>query len=222
MDVGVADRCRDRRLVPPAHRADLRRRAAGRARHPRRQGDDRHLAPDHDRHPCPGRAPRRATDHAAGPPARTCCRTSSPRSAPCQPPASPRRRAPRAREAATGTQSPGHGPEGQTTERPEPANPARHWAAVMPAGLSAPFPAGIPPPAISSGDLDQYGHRHRAALRGVAVKERQVRRVGQAAADQHPVPRRGGRRPRPFVVAVALAAAPARAGLPRAGRDQPG
>ena len=65
------------------------------------------------------------------------------------------------------------------------------------------------------GDADQDGQRDRAALRGVAVVERQVRWVGQAAADQQPVPRRGGADPRPGVVAVALAAAPARAGLPR-------
>ena len=34
-------------------------------------------------------------------------------------------------------------------------------------------------------------------FRDVGVEERQVSGVGQAAADQHPVPRGGGRRPRP-------------------------
>ena len=72
------------------------------------------------------------------------------------------------------------------------------------------------------GDRDQARQGHRPALRGMAVEERQVRRAGPAAAEQHPMPRRGGRGPGPRVVAVALAAAPARAGLPRGGRDQPG
>ena len=44
----------------------------------------------------------------------------------------------------------------------------------------------------------------------------------QAAADQHPVPRRGGGGPRPGVVAMALAAGAARAGLPRRARRHRG
>ena len=43
------------------------RRTAGRARHPRRQGDDRHPAADTDRHPRAPGQPRRAADHAPGP-----------------------------------------------------------------------------------------------------------------------------------------------------------
>ena len=72
------------------------------------------------------------------------------------------------------------------------------------------------------GDRDQARQGHRPALRGMSVEERQVRGVGPAAAEQHPMPRRGGRGPGPRLVAAALAAAPARAGLPRGGRDQPG
>src|SRR5690242_4941228 len=71
-------------------------------------------------------------------------------------------------------------------------------------------------------DLDQHGQGDRPAGWGVAVEERQLRWVGQAAADQHVVPRRAGRGPGPFVVAVALAARPARARLPAAGRHQAG
>ena len=63
----ASHRRRDRRLAAPAHRPDIRRRTAGRARHPRRQGDDRHLAPDTDPHPRPAGEPRRAADHAPGP-----------------------------------------------------------------------------------------------------------------------------------------------------------
>src|SRR5271157_2008034 len=66
MDVGVADRRRDRRLAAPAHRPHFRGRAGGRPRGPRRQGHDRHLAPGTDRHPGPAGRPRRAADHAAG------------------------------------------------------------------------------------------------------------------------------------------------------------
>ena len=53
------------------------------------------------------------------------------------------------------------------------------------------------------GHRDQGRQRRRPALRDMAVVESQVRRVGEAAADQHPVPRRGGGGPRPGVVAVA-------------------
>ena len=66
------------------------------------------------------------------------------------------------------------------------------------------------------GYLDQHRQGHRPACRGVAVEERQISRIGDAAADQQPVPRRGCRQPRPLVVAVAFAARPARAGLPAA------
>ena len=72
------------------------------------------------------------------------------------------------------------------------------------------------------GHRDQDRQRHRPALRHMAVEERQVSGVGQAAADQHPVPRRGGGGPRPGVVAAALAAGAARAGLPRRGRHHRG
>jgi hypothetical protein len=72
------------------------------------------------------------------------------------------------------------------------------------------------------GHRDQHGQGDRPAGWGVAVEVRQLRRVGQAAADQHVVPRRAGRRPGPFVAAVALAARPARARLPAAGRYHAG
>ena len=67
-------------------------------------------------------------------------------------------------------------------------------------------------------DQDRQGHRPG----GVAVEERQVIGVGDLAADQQPVPRRAGRDHRPLVITVALAAPPAGAGLPAAGRDEPG
>ena len=70
------------------------------------------------------------------------------------------------------------------------------------------------------GGPDQDRQGRRPAFRDMAVEERQVSGVSQAAADQQPVPRRGGRGPRPGVVAVALAAGPARAGLPRLLRYQ--
>ena len=41
-------------------------------------------------------------------------------------------------------------------------------------------------------DHDQCGQGHRASGRGVAVEEGEVTRVGAAAADQRPVPRRPG------------------------------
>src|SRR6266536_1775178 len=65
------------------------------------------------------------------------------------------------------------------------------------------------------GHRDQGRQRRRPALRDMAVVEGQVSGVGEAAADQQPVPRRGGGDPRPPVVPAALAAGPARAGLPR-------
>jgi len=56
----------------------------------------------------------------------------------------------------------------------------------------------------------------------VSIEERQVGRVADAAADQHMVTRRAGRYHRPFIVAVALAARPAGAGLPRRFGHEPG
>ncbi len=72
------------------------------------------------------------------------------------------------------------------------------------------------------GHRDQGRQRRRPAQRHMAVVEGQVRCVGEAAAGQQPVPRRGGGGPRPLVVPAALAARPARAGLPRRGRDHRG
>ena len=59
------------------------------------------------------------------------------------------------------------------------------------------------------GHRDQGRQRRRPALRHMAVVEGQVSVVGEAAADQQPVPRRGGGGPRPPVVPAALAAGPA-------------
>jgi hypothetical protein len=39
-----------------------------------------------------------------------------------------------------------------------------------------------------AGDLDQRGQGHRPARGAVAAEEGQVRRIGDAAADQHVVP----------------------------------
>ena len=58
---GLADRRRDGRLAAPAHRADPRRRAGGRPRHPRRQAMIATCAGS-DRHPGPAGAPRRPAD----------------------------------------------------------------------------------------------------------------------------------------------------------------
>jgi hypothetical protein len=57
-----------------------------------------------------------------------------------------------------------------------------------------------------AGDLDQDGQGHQGG--GVAVEEGQVSGIGDLAADQQPVPRRGRRDQRPLIIAVALAARP--------------
>jgi hypothetical protein len=67
VDAGLADRRGHRRLAAPAHRAHRRRRPGARPRGPRRQGNDRHLAPQADRRPRPAGPPRQAAFHAAGP-----------------------------------------------------------------------------------------------------------------------------------------------------------
>ena len=70
------------------------------------------------------------------------------------------------------------------------------------------------------GEQDAQGYR--AARRGVAVEEGQPERVGRGCGGLAPNAAARPSRATPRVVAVALAAAPARAGLPRRRGDQPG
>ena len=65
-----------------------------------------------------------------------------------------------------------------------------------------------------AGDLDQDGQGHPAGR--VAVEEGQVGGVGDLAADQQPVPRRGRRDQRPLVIAVAPATPQVRVSQQRA------
>ena len=80
-----------------------------RARHPRRQSDDRHPAAQADRHPRPAGPPRRQP-HPAPARARPCSPASWPPSAHCPHQAEPAPAAPPAPPAPTGTQTETHGP----------------------------------------------------------------------------------------------------------------
>src|SRR5208337_149271 len=97
-----------------------------RPRCPRRQGDDRHLAPGADRHPRPAGAPRRAADHAAGP--RPAAAARYPRHDPR--PARPRLASPPPAQPAHAKPSPADSPRPRPRrpgpqKGPEPASPAR-------------------------------------------------------------------------------------------------
>ena len=111
---------------------DLRRRAGGRPRRPRRQGHDRHLAPGLIA------TPARLVRHGGQlimrlAPGAYLLPASWPRSAPCQPPRLARRTHHPHPAAATAHRPPAparHGPDPQ--KDPESANPARHRAISCP------------------------------------------------------------------------------------------